>query len=359
MASDAAVEGVSGAAGGIVALLATYPLMTISTMQATRGKAPEAVAAAPLSPSPKSGDGQPPVIRKTQRGTFADIVEAVKSVGVKGLYSGLQPAVLGTAVSQGVYFYLYSLLRDAAVTRKHYLAGTKAGAGSLRQEELPIGASLAVAAAAGCGNVLLTNPIWVVATRMQSNKDRQQDHTLVPPDKPPKTVGPLAIAQQIFEHDGITGFWKGVLPSLVMVCNPTVQYVLFEWLLARVRDARVKAGRKGAAVAPTGGQVFLIGALAKLGATVMTYPLLLVKSRLMSQSKIDSAEMQYSGTVDALVRIYKQDGLAGFYAGLRAKIVQSVLAAAILFYIREEVYGAVRAVLGVPQPLIKPPKAVQ
>lgn len=54
----------------------------------------------------------------------------------------------------------YSLLRDAAVTRKHHLAGTKVGTGSLRQEELPIGASLAVAAAAGCGNVLLTNPIW-------------------------------------------------------------------------------------------------------------------------------------------------------------------------------------------------------
>lgn len=35
-------------------------------------------------------------------------------------------------------------------------------------------------------------------------------------------------------------------------------------------------------------------------------------------------------------------GLAGFYNGLRAKIVQSVLAAAILFYIREEVYLAVR-----------------
>lgn len=44
--------------------------------------------------------------------------------------------------------------------RKHALAGTQERAGSLRQEELAIGASLAVAAAAGCGNVLLTNPIW-------------------------------------------------------------------------------------------------------------------------------------------------------------------------------------------------------
>ena len=58
--------------------------------------------------------------------------QAVKSVGVKGLFSGLQPALLGTAVSQGVYFYFYSLLRDLAVTRKHQAAGTKAG-GSTRQ----------------------------------------------------------------------------------------------------------------------------------------------------------------------------------------------------------------------------------
>ncbi len=46
-----------------------------------------------------------------------------------------------------------------------------------------------------------------------------------------------------------------MLPSLVMVCNPTLQYVFFEWLVARVRSMRAQAGRKGAAVAPTGGQV--------------------------------------------------------------------------------------------------------
>ena len=55
-------------------------------------------------------------------------------------------------------------------------------------------------------------------------------------------------------------------------------------------------------------QIFLIGALAKLGATVVTYPLLLVKSRLMSQSKTDAAEHQYTGTLDAILRIYKNDG---------------------------------------------------
>ena len=59
-------------------------------------------------------------------------------VGVRGLFSGLQPALFGTAVSQGVYFYLYSLLRGAAVARKHAAAGTSSLQRS-REQELPIG----------------------------------------------------------------------------------------------------------------------------------------------------------------------------------------------------------------------------
>lgn len=38
---------------------------------------------------------------------------------------------------------------------------------SLVVQDIGVGPSLLVAFLAGCGNVLLTNPIWVVATRMQ------------------------------------------------------------------------------------------------------------------------------------------------------------------------------------------------
>ena len=43
------------------------------------------------------------------------------------------------------------------------------------------------------------------------------------------------------------GLWKGVLPSLVMVANPTVNYMLYEVLLARL--AELKRRRRGI---PTG-----------------------------------------------------------------------------------------------------------
>ena len=54
--------------------------------------------------------------------------------------------------------------------------------------------------------------------------------------------------------------------------------------------------------------VFFLSALAKLGATVVTYPLLLVKSRLMSAGKHTSSDRKYTGTVDAIERIYKTEG---------------------------------------------------
>lgn len=61
----------------------------------------------------------------------------------------------------------------------------------------------------------------------------------------------------------------------------------------------------------------------------------LVKARLMSASKSSDVRLQYSGTLDAILRILNEEGWTGFYTGMRAKMVQSVTAAAILFWIRE------------------------
>ena len=54
--------------------------------------------------------------------------------------------------------------------------------------------------------------------------------------------------------------------------------------------------------------VFFLSAAAKLGATVVTYPLLLVKARLQSAGKHTSSDRKYTGTVDAIERIYKTEG---------------------------------------------------
>lgn len=61
---------------------------------------------------------------------------------------------------------------------------------------------------------------------------------------------------------------------------------------------------------PNAWEFFLMSAIAKLGATILTYPILLVKSRLMAASKHTHADLQYNGTYDALRRIYRKEGIS-------------------------------------------------
>lgn len=57
------------------------------------------------------------------------------------------------------------------------------------------------------------------------------------------------------------------------------------------------------------GEFFVMSALAKLGATVLTYPILLVKQRLQAASKHTHADLKYAGTYDAVTTIWQKEGL--------------------------------------------------
>jgi len=50
--------------------------------------------------------------------------QVLQESGWRGLFNGLQASLLGTAVSQGVYFYFYSVLRQLAIARHQRLTRT-------------------------------------------------------------------------------------------------------------------------------------------------------------------------------------------------------------------------------------------
>ncbi|EFJ47224.1 hypothetical protein VOLCADRAFT_44148, partial [Volvox carteri f. nagariensis] len=263
-----------------------------------------------------------------------------ESRGWRSLFAGLQPCLAATAISQAVYFYLYSALRQAIVV-SCFLANLSAYG---RTEAIGVVGSLVVAGLAGCGNVLATTPVWVVATQMQA---LQRQTTA---EQRNRTAWQIAV--QLYKESGITGFWKGVLPGLVMVANPTLQYILYEWLTAKLLQLRrgsaaSKAlGKPGSTPRLGTGDVFLLTALAKLGATLVTYPMLLIKSRLQAMNSSTAHEARYSGVLDAGVAILRREGLAAFFKGMRLKMLQTVLAAALLMSIKEQVYQSTKAVMG-------------
>lgn len=52
-----------------------------------------------------------------------------------------------------------------------------------------------------------------------------------------------------------------------------------------------------------------------------------------------------TGTLDAIVKMIRFEGLRSFYKGMSTKIVQSVLAASVLFMIKEELVKTFSALL--------------
>lgn len=73
--------------------------------------------------------------------------------------------------------------------------------------------------------------------------------------------------------------WNGTGPSLLLVCNPTIQFVVYE-ALKRKFIQMLKTRDLGT------GTLFLIGAMAKAVATLVTYPVQVIQSRMRVRTKL-------------------------------------------------------------------------
>lgn len=333
--SDALINGLAGAGGGIVAQLLTYPLQTVNARQQTERD--------PSKPAFKDG-------------AVRQMCLVVKNEGWERLYGGLAPSLVGTAASQGVYYYFYQIFRSRAEAASLQRSIRGVGDGSVGMLQ-----SLTVAALSGCVNVLLTNPIWVIVTRMQTHRkaNKQQSpegltsalalQTAPVENIPHKTIN---VIQDLYKEAGVLGFWKGVIPALIMVSNPAIQFMLYEALLKKLKNKRA-TNLKGAQ-GLTAIEIFLLGAVAKLGATLVTYPLLVVKARLQAKHMIDDDKKhRYKGTFDAITKMMHYEGLSGMYKGMGTKIVQSVFASALLFMIKEELVKGARLLVTGDTSLVK------
>ena len=373
------VDAVAGAAGALLALLSTYPLMTLNTRQHTERRARGADAK--RATTGRDGDSYGTRTNASQpRVSMFDELRAVarEDGGLKGLYRGIEPAVIGTVTSQTVYNYFYAVLRNASARRRQ--SSAKGEAPSALE-------SLAIASVAGAINVLLTIPIWTVCVRMQAERANEEDANApnldaAPPARreqknasnvvssffsssrtksadgsssPGDDASPRAddrsvklkkkktffeTTAAVWHENGAAGFWRGVVPSLMMVANPALQYAFYE----RFGDSflRRRRGENKNAMSSlklTAWEVFLAASFAKMGATVLTYPVLLVKTRLQASEKKGAAS--YDGAFDALRRIAREEGVHAFYRGMGTKMTQTVFAAALMFVTKEEIAKAV------------------
>jgi adenine nucleotide transporter 17 len=211
--------------------------------------------------------------------------------GVAGLYAGLDSALFGITVTNFVYYYWYEWTRAGFETA----AFKNTARMSKRLTTLE---SMAAGAIAGSATVLLTNPIWVVNTRMTTRRKAEASDANDLTTKSPSTVATL---MSLLNDEGPQALFAGVLPALVLVINPILQYTIFEQLKNVVEQRR--------RVTPF--LAFLLGALGKLFATTVTYPYITVKS----QAHVAGRDGTGEGMTAAIRRIVKEEGVAGLYRG--------------------------------------------
>ena len=183
-------------------------------------------------------------------------------------------------------------------------------------------------AIAGSATVMMTNPIWVVNTRMTARQSESSDlpGPATESEKPAKKPSTISTLLNLIKEEGPLALFAGVLPALVLVINPILQYTIFE----RLKDVLAKRRR----VTPR--DAFFLGALGKLAATSITYPYITVKSRMHVASK----DGPQDGMMQSLTRIIREEGWGGLYKGIGPKVSQSVITAAFLFAFKDALYEA-------------------
>merc|ERR1719277_1791505 len=86
--------------------------------------------------------------------------------------------------------------------------------------------------------------------------------------------GTLALARKVVQREGVSGLFKGFWYNILLCINPAIQNTAFD----RMKDA-ILALKKGSL---TPFEAFALGAVAKAIATMVTYPLVRLKTILQA-----------------------------------------------------------------------------
>ncbi len=287
----------SGGVAGTVAACLTNPLEVIKTqLQSSVVSTTGALA---------SGRGHPWVIGKT----------ILEQDGIPGFFRGLPATLIGIIPARSAYFYAYQRSKRAM--------------GPYLPEGSP-GNALVAGLMAGIVGNSLTNPIWMVRTRMQLLTDQlagQRAYT-----------GYGDAIRTIFREEGIGGFYKGIWASYWGCTEGAIQFILYEQfktrLLKRQNHQRATLGLAPSERLPDH-SYFLSAAAAKAIASIATYPHEVARTRLREQAR--SGLFKYHGMWQTLALIAKEEGRKSLYSGMGVHLMKVVPNSALMFLTYEVV----------------------
>lgn len=251
------------------------------------------------------------------------------------MYRGLSVNIAGNAASWGGFFYFKTHIERGLIRLKGAPAvpfSPSSGISSPRRVDerrarlTPVDFFFS-SLLAGAATALMTNPLWVLKTRLLSS-DRTTAGAY---------PGPIRGTIQLWRDEGWKGGYRGLAISMVGVAHGAVHFAVYEpakkiylaWRLKKMRLVNPNVKEDGKIPNEA---TLALSSTAKLVAGAVTYPYQVIRSRLQNYN----AEERFGrGIRGVAARIWCEDGLVGFYRGVVPGVIRVLPATWITFLVYE------------------------
>jgi ornithine carrier protein len=229
--------------------------------------------------------------------------------------------MFGAAVETSCLFFSYRVIQD--MLRATVFPGV---------EQLPFAALLASGALSGSVTSLALTPIELIKCKIQVPVE-SAGH---------KPVGPLAMVARVFRQEGLLGFWRGQLGTLIRETGGSAAWFGgYEGVSSLLRSYS-QSGAPESEALPLHQQM-IAGASAGMSYNFLFYPADTIKSRMQTA---DVSTLAANGERQTFVSVgralWRQQGLKGMYRGCGITCVRSAPSSAFIF----SVYEGLRSYFG-------------
>ncbi|KAI9722728.1 MAG: hypothetical protein M1812_001659 [Candelaria pacifica] len=296
-----------GSAAGIVGKFIEYPFDTVKVRL----------------------QSQPDHLPLRYRGPLDCFQQSFRQDGFLGLYRGISAPLAGAAIEISSMFLSYRLTQNALQATIYPST-----------EPLPISALVACGGAAGAFTSYVLTPIELIKCKMQvPSKQSSAVH---------RAPGPLTLIASVYKHEGLRGFWRGQLGTLIRETGGSAAWfgsyesmsTLFRHLAGSPSQlSRVLSDDNTPLETPSPLPVYqqmLAGAVAGMSYNFLFYPADTIKSVMQTEEIGSATPVGKKKTFLSVGRaMWTQQGFKGLYRGCGITVGRSAPSSAFIFTVYE------------------------
>ncbi|KAI9769689.1 MAG: hypothetical protein M1840_003926 [Geoglossum simile] len=252
--------------------------------------------------------------------------------GLRSLYRGISAPLVGAALETSSLFFSYRIAQ-------HFLISTLYSTPSetMPAPSLGIPALVACGAASGAFTSLILTPIELIKCKMQ-----------VPAATSP-AQRPLSLITSIYHHQGLLGFWRGQLGTLIRETGGSAAWfgsyegvsAAFRHYLPRKSTLSVDPSESSSegSILPVYQQM-IAGACAGVAYNFLFYPADTIKSRMQTEEVVALIGGRSKASFLGVGRtVWRLQGMKGLYRGCGITVFRAAPSSAFIFSIYESLRG--------------------